>query len=310
MKTFYAIALILCANVWVNAQQPADSTIVFAAPGSHWFYRNIISYFSPAENYTEITVKGDTTIQGKNCRILKKYGGGAFQDEFVYCSGDTVFRLADNDTFYILYNFGAQIGDSWVTRSELLEDETAQEEMTITVFNLSTVVINGHTLRVLYVKSDHPALSFGEFLQPNGLSRITERLGGPWYMFPYNYAYLDFGIKAGLRCYSDNFLGNYETGIAATCDAIISDVNDLGVASTIRLFPNPFSSQLTVLLEDNEPHNLLLYDILGKLVLEQTITNAATIETGKIPDGVYFYSVKSAMSTLKTGTIVKQEQDD
>jgi len=78
------------------------------------------------------------------------------------------------------------------------------------------------------------------------------------------------------------------------------------VNSKINLSQNPFSTQLTFTLAANEPTTVSLYDFLGQQILQQTFTNATTINTEQLQAGIYFYELSNAKGTLKTGKLVKQ----
>ena len=261
-----------------------------------------------SDSKTDTESIGDTVIQGKACRHLQKtYMGSHERDEFMYCSGDTVFRLAANDSFYVLYNFGAQVGESWFTRSSLYTDGSPEVEMTITVDSVSTEVINGYLLKVLFVTSDNSSVSFGGYWQPIGRARIIERLGGSWYMFPFNYGFLDFDIRLGLRCYSDDSLGFYNTGITQSCDEIITNIHDLDFPFSSNIYPNPFSNELTLSLSDNQQTIFTLYDLLGKpVMLQQIFTNFTTLNTEQLANGIYFFELRNGKGTVKNGKVLKQ----
>ncbi len=302
----FALFSLFFAACSLNAQ-PRPLTQDFAPVGSHWYYTNIISFFSQDMDYVEIKCIGDTVIQGKNCRHLQKtYRGRNERDEFVYSNGDTVYRLATNDSFYVLYNFAAKPGDSWLARSSLFGDGPPEEEMTITVDSTSMVTINGQNLKTLYVSSDHSCLSFGDYWGPLGRARIIERLGGSWYMFPFNYGWLDAGIRIGLRCYSDDSLGFYSSGIATTCDEIITNVHNEEDVMTSNAYPNPFTNQLTFEVSDNDVATLFLYDFTGNRVFNSRFTSSITIATNAFHDGIYFYELTTIKGFKKTGKLVRR----
>ena len=87
-------------------------------------------------------------------------------------------------------------------------------------------------------------------------------------------------------------------------------VCNVGIQETqsvdVSLFPNPFSTQLTFSLADNEQITISLFNFLGQQVLRQTFTNSTTINTAQLADGIYFYALRSNKGTLKTGKLVKQ----
>ena len=74
----------------------------------------------------------------------------------------------------------------------------------------------------------------------------------------------------------------------------------------VNPFPNPFSTQLTFTLADNEQTTVSLYNFLGQQVLQQTFTNSTTINTEQLADGIYFYELRNNKGTMKTGKVVKQ----
>ena len=59
---------------------------------------------------------------------------------------------------------------------------------------------------------------------------------------------------------------------------------------TVKVFPNPVADKLTVYLTgDNTRKNLLVYDVNGKIMYSQLVTDMFTIlDVKKIPGGVYY----------------------
>ncbi len=59
---------------------------------------------------------------------------------------------------------------------------------------------------------------------------------------------------------------------------------------TVKVFPNPVTDKLTVYLTgDNTRKNLLVYDVNGKIMYSQLVTDMFTIlDVKKIPGGVYY----------------------
>jgi len=91
------------------------------------------------------------------------------------------------------------------------------------------------------------------------------------------------------------------------CDSMSVPSSILDIEGVVvSLFPNPFSTQLTFSLADNDQTAISFYNFLGQQVLQQTLTNSTTINTEQLADGIYFYEVRNAKGTLKTGKLVKQ----
>ena len=82
---------------------------------------------------------------------------------------------------------------------------------------------------------------------------------------------------------------------------LLSSNRDLEKAvSNLKIFPNPFSSDLTLEFALTEKKDFLIevYNALGQLQLSKTITplsghNAFQIETNSLPVGTYFINLKS-----------------
>ncbi len=72
------------------------------------------------------------------------------------------------------------------------------------------------------------------------------------------------------------------------------------------IFPNPFTTHLSIVLSDNGLATLSLYDILGRQKLHHTITNSTTINTEQLDAGIYFYELITLEGELKTGKVVRQ----
>jgi hypothetical protein len=86
-----------------------------------------------------------------------------------------------------------------------------------------------------------------------------------------------------------------------------TDINPIvSNTSSFRVFPNPFSNQLTFTLSDNVQTTVSLYDLFGQQVLQQSFTNSTTIETGQLRYGIYYYQLRNVKSAIKNGKVLKQ----
>jgi len=78
------------------------------------------------------------------------------------------------------------------------------------------------------------------------------------------------------------------------------------VAEDIKISPNPFFNELNFQNTANEPTMVAIYDVLSRQILQQIFTNSTTINTAQLAGGIYFYELKNAKRTLKTGKLIKQ----
>ncbi len=78
-----------------------------------------------------------------------------------------------------------------------------------------------------------------------------------------------------------------------------SKVNELIV------YPNPFSKTLTLQVNENNINSeFILYDVLGKTIIQKKINQTSTsIEVNVIP-GIYFYKFTNSAGSLQTGKLI------
>jgi hypothetical protein len=79
--------------------------------------------------------------------------------------------------------------------------------------------------------------------------------------------------------------------------------NTLGLdeflASEVKVFPNPVSSNLNIEINSNSDSIALdLYNVTGKLVLQKAMSNEAfSLNMKNLPQGIYFLQVSSSKKT-------------
>ena len=105
------------------------------------------------------------------------------------------------------------------------------------------------------------------------------------------------------------------TAIDAIAPTIPGNCSNLGITSletaTAMLYPNPFSSSISVEIEDlsqMKTATLTIRNVLGEelifLNLEKSVT---VVETSDLPSGIYFYSLQSEGKTVQSGKICAQQ---
>lgn len=85
-----------------------------------------------------------------------------------------------------------------------------------------------------------------------------------------------------------------------------TEIDWITANESFNVYPNPFSTQITFSLADNEPTTTSLYNFLGQQVLKQTFTNSTTINTEQLADGIYFYELRNEKGAAKNGKVLKQ----
>jgi len=266
---------------------------VWIGHGAEWHY-NVSGLMEGGFikiNYTE-----DAVIDGHVCQKLvpvsyrftsDQYhniiflGTATLPYQYTYSSGDTVFYYK-NSSFYILYNFGAQPGDTWNlgtdTNSWLCSDSYAL------VDSIGTININGNIYRWLslsYLNNSSVVLS----------GKAIERFGSTGgYLFPVlnncdTTIFVDFDIIS-FACYQDSTFQLYNV-TGKDCEYLLSIENYKGLEFSI--YPNPTSGIIQV--KGNVIKTIEVYDYTGNKVLERN--DSGKIDLGGEPDGLYLLKIET-----------------
>jgi hypothetical protein len=103
--------------------------------------------------------------------------------------------------------------------------------------------------------------------------------------------------------------GCISSGTSVTL-TICTDIANLGDKKTVTIYPNPFSASISILLNDISQINnceLRIYDVMGKEVLNKTITDQLTIlKTSNLPSGIYLYKVIGNDKTIQSGKLISK----
>lgn len=253
----------------------------FAPIGATWYYTNLESFFNTNLGFEKIEVIKDTLINEKPTKVLAHSlsttrGEDLFlRNEYLYINEDTIYRLAEDGEFYILYNFNAAIGDSWTSKSfsYTFEEEI---EYIVTVTDITNRMINDvNTIDMQYSTSDDMH-SFAD-------RGVNSLFGGEAYFYPEDYVLRDGDIRYGLRCFQspdDDALKLFEQDdyvypIVVSCSDLITNTNDLLGNTDINIYPNPSTGIVNIELNNftDESAYLELFSVTGKLILEQKVKN-------------------------------------
>jgi hypothetical protein len=70
------------------------------------------------------------------------------------------------------------------------------------------------------------------------------------------------------------------------------------------IYPNPFTTELKVVLDNDEPAQIILYNILSQKFLEQLFARSVNINTSQLSPGIYFYQLRNENKSV-SGKVVK-----
>lgn len=280
--------------------------------GATWSYsEHFVS--SSQVSYLQLEVLNyDTLIHGKTCvPIFRSVGTLHCEDrpmiEYVYEENDKVyFYQPFLDTFQVLYDFSLPQGQSW---SFIVEYNNHQNIDTVEVLinSISTVNINGQNLQKLDVTYIYNFLEY-EFQESHEIIEKIGFLNHFFYLGPHSSGFCDMNLSGGLRCYTDNSIGLYETGIAPSCDYIssvsVSEQENLS-NSSLEIYPNPAENSFFININNNplvDKMNYSINDINGKLVKSGLLHNNAPIDVSYLPNGFYLVVINESISSTKFQT--------
>ena len=272
----------------------------FPVAGASWYYDYLNFYVS---GYIHIWHTSDTIIQGMPAGIVKKKGyyynqhiQSYYQQdlgkEYFSTDGDRVY-VYRHEQFYTLWDFSAEVGDSWVIpgSNDMFCDSTAL----VTVEETGDTLINGQLLR--WFALDYFGDENGQW---NYYGKIIERFGAENdYLLPSPTCMADAFEGGPLRCYEDADFGLFETGIAQSCDYLVN-TNELEANMGFTMHPNPATDEVLIHLQTSAGDmEYFVYGMDGRLWLtgsEQAIKSDKqifTLNTSRLPAGSYILTLKT-----------------
>ena len=279
------------SSTYGNAYIGVDNSFGVLAPfGNEWYYE--IENENGSITYQYMYQAGDTIVQDEPTHILVKintlYDKDIHTDmthEYVYeRDGKLYWWNKTLEAFTVLYDFGAQEGDSW-------EIKVGTETLIMHVNSVEIVEYEGKTYRMLRV-SDADDFFSGDIVC--GIGHLTS-------FFPEKLMDNRDRISVeGLRCYwiEDELV--FKPG-DEDCDAVYSEVHGveediLSMGSgSFTVYPNPTNGVLfveTVCTPSLPDQTYRITNLVGQTVLSGNITaDNQQIHVSSLPQGMYFITV-------------------
>ena len=259
MKKYIIIILCVLLMNTIKAQEwPPDEA------KWHYSYNNFW-----VSGYIEIQTVSDTLINDYSFKKLEKirytYDGMTEEYDTVFIGAE--FIRSDEDKVYIfrngqsytLYDFSAEVGDTWQIPMtyEISEFDTVG---TVVVTARGDTVVDSQTLRYIVVEPT-------EFSDWSLYGTVIEKVGSvSGYLLPeQNTDWADIFEGGPFRCYVDNDI-NLEQG-TYPCTYITSVAENPMVYNELQVYPNPAKEMVTFKLpEAKQFSTLLITDIYGKTI--------------------------------------------
>ena len=272
--------------VYKNGMVPVGGTIF--PNSSEWYYE--IQNENGSITYQYMYQSGDTIVQDEPTHILVKintlYDKGVHTEEtheYVYeRDGKLYWWNKTLEEFTVLYDLGAQEGDSWVIK-------VGTETLTMRVDDVLYTEYEGISYRVMRV-SDPEGLFSGDIVC--GIGHLTS-------FFPERLMDNGDGVRVeGLRCYwvEDELVFKYGD---EDCDAVYDELHGIeeDVEDQFIVYPNPTNGVLFV--ETHGRASLLtptyrIINLTGQTVLSGSITaETQQIDVSGLSEGMYFMTIGS-----------------
>jgi len=266
----------------------------WAPNGAQWHY----SYYGFFPGYVDITYTADTIIDGQASKELTKtyHGLGwdqsitsvTFGYEYTYEANGVVYLRYQNQ-WDTLYNFNAQVGQSWRMAKQPFTN-VATHNSRIKILATGNLIINNETRKYLVAeKCDSNNISMGWFNDT-----LIENIGFLHdYLLPYDQfdGAVDGNEGGPFRCYSDNNFAIYKPNYLEVCDYIMGTTELEGSAS-FQVYPNPVSDQINIpetLIQEYNHYRILSSE--GKLIQKGQTTEQ--IDVANLPAGNYTLLIES-----------------
>lgn len=274
----------------------------WAPIGATWYYNYDISegwFGLPGTQFSVFESVSDTIIDGISCRkITKSKDYTPFEQtniEYTYYSNDSVYFYNLNfSEFQLLYNFNASQGDFWFYK--FYGDNFVGDIDTIktVVDSTSMVNINGTNLKLLYVHYEPLGFEYDwmyDDYEYSYKSEIIEFIGDKKNLINTYFIdgiIFDANCPSGLRCYTDNFIGHYETGLVDSCDWVdLLSINNFE-NQLYDFYPNPSTGIINF---SESFRSFYVVNTVGEIVYFSEFNSSQTIDLTFLEDGIYYLKI-------------------
>lgn len=279
---------------------------MWCPPGATWYYGYYTwdPWLGGDIGYLKYEYSNDTIINSINVKKIDKYVKTNYMESFyMYADSDKVY-IYHNNSFFPLYNFSAQPGDTLIVPGKM--DSWYSSWCTdslgkLTVDSIGTTTINGQTLRYICV-SPTPTSQWGYN------AKIIEKVGPVSNdMSPFEPTIVNFincnvvcpsPDQRSFRCYSDNTFGSYSLA-ASACDFEVSTADNLNMQN-FQLFPNPAHELINIEFEakNSDFITLTIVNQLGQKVYSEIFKTGLgkqqkTISVSKLTKGLYIVRIEN-----------------
>jgi hypothetical protein len=270
------LIIVLALPLGVFSQEFAPIGAIWHNSQSSWIFPDLITY-KTIESVSNITINGKECKQLVEVERLYSDTVNTFT-HYMYSENDSVFFYKE-DAFHLLYDFGAEAGDTVVLDYYLTSDGTP---LLMIIDSTATIDINGEERKLQYTTcGDGLSIGFG--------GPVIEGIGSTYFLFPT----YDGTVNGPLRCYQDEVIGLYINYFYSNfgwdyedCNQIITDIDDPGFSNVTVTYPNP-SSNFIFVKNTNPSSEYRIIDINGNLIGQGKLDLSGKINIQDLAKGIY-----------------------
>lgn len=277
MKRLFFLLTTMCT---LTAKSQSSVYHPFPTTNASWNYQYYDDFHQPTWQFTQYSLIGDTVISSKSYKRVFTYFNysGAIREnnKIIYFVPDT------SSTEYLLYNFNLGLGDTLIHPygGAVCSNDTA------IVIQVDSVLASDGYHRVLWFNS------FAYWIE--GIGSIN------YFLSPCNVLCVSGNDQ--LLCMITDSGFSYPPG---TSSCIVSVNEQSALKNKADITPNPFTANLTAIINNNDPSQITLYDLTSRKILQQSFNNTTSINTTALSKGLYLYEVRNKNGVIKKGKLVK-----
>lgn len=293
------------------------SAQVWISPNAVWHY-NFAEYSGTSiEGFYRYWYDHDTIIDGKNCQAIncksyefltwpsvEFYDSSAIWTNYTYVSNDTVY-YRNNDEFFVLFDFGASIGDTWIISTTNNGWGDCNDTSRVEVADTGSVILNGQSFRTITLEP----VAGSSFAMSGVYNEKFGMIGTdtPWHLFPradvcdsmtiVEWYYLTF------KCFEDDSFSLYNPS-GNDCEYLLTHL-DAGYQEQhlFTIYPNPTADMIHI----DSPENgvLQIISLSGQLVASFEVNISDDISLSCLNSGTYIAQFTSVSGNISREIIVK-----
>ena len=207
--------------------------------------------------------------------FISYYGGAIRQDSSLK---KVYFLLPDSTDEVLLYDFNSTVGDTIKT---YLSRSYHYQPYSTVVTSVDSIQI-GTQFRKRWTYS----------VSNGNTTKVIEGIGNIQGLLVAYETIFYFGNWPNIICFSHNNQTLYPFYNPNSGCSQVTGLTELPVNGNISVFPNPSNGSLTVDFANMiNLKEILLYNLLGKIVFHQEINNQNQIKIDNLPGGVYILTV-------------------